>query len=120
MMRRLLLLYDDDDDGDDSDTGADDADDDGDLPVQLLGAGRQGQVCCWAAHTLSITMMVMVTMMTMMMTTTMMMIMKTVTVLGFENSQEGNLLKTRGSVGTGAPLKVLVNNMTPTLNLVAN
>ena len=39
------------DDGDDNDDDIDDVDDgDDDLPVQLLGACRQGQVCCWAAH----------------------------------------------------------------------
>ena len=46
---------DDDDDGDGDGDGDDDNDDDiddgdDDLPVQLLGACRQGQVCCWAAH----------------------------------------------------------------------
>ena len=56
-------MYHDDDDKDDNDAddsnSIDDDDDDGnddddcDLPVELLGAGRQGQVCCWAAHTLN-------------------------------------------------------------------
>ena len=39
-----------DNDDDIDDVDHDDDDDDVDLPVQLLGASRQGQVCCWAAH----------------------------------------------------------------------